>query len=89
MKYVYEINLFRYWARRMKNNEAAKKSRDMRSKREKIIFEENMRLETMVKELRAENDSLNTENKELQLKLGIILDENVRLKSLISDEDEK
>ena len=73
----------------MKNNEAAKKSRDMRIKREKIIFEENMRLETMVKELRAENDSLNTENKELQLKLGIILDENVRLKSLISDEDEK
>ena len=35
----------RYWARRLKNNEAAKKSRDMRIKREKVIFEENIRLE--------------------------------------------
>ena len=41
----------RYWARRLKNNEAAKKSRDMRIKREKVIFEENMRLENMVKDL--------------------------------------
>jgi hypothetical protein len=27
----------RYWARRLKNNEAAKRSRDMRIKREKVI----------------------------------------------------
>merc|ERR1712012_1541968 len=73
----------KYWARRLKNNEAAKKSRDMRTRREKVIFEENMRLESMVKELRNENEALSTENKELQLKLGFILDENVRLQSLI------
>lgn len=73
----------KYWARRLKNNEAAKKSRDMRIRREKVIFEENMRLESMVKELRNENEALSTENKELQLKLGFILDENVRLQSLI------
>ena len=73
----------KYWARRLKNNEAAKKSRDMRIRREKVIFEENMRLESMVKELRTENEALSTENKELQLKLGFILDENVRLQSLI------
>jgi hypothetical protein len=75
----------KYWARRLKNNEAAKKSRDMRIKREKVIFEENIRLETMVKELRSENENLLTENKELHLKLGLILDENARLKSIMSD----
>lgn len=75
----------RYWARRLKNNEAAKKSRDMRIRREKVIFEENMRLENMVKELRADNDSYITENKELHLKLGIILDENARLKSMLQE----
>lgn len=73
----------KYWARRLKNNEAAKKSRDMRIKREKVIFEENIRLETMVKELRSENENLVTENKELHLKLGLILDENARLKSMM------
>jgi len=77
----------KYWARRLKNNEAAKKSRDMRIRREKVIFEENMRLETMVKDLRSENESLSTENKELQLKLGLILDENVRLKSLLQHKE--
>merc|ERR1711997_1175073 len=51
----------RYWARRLKNNEAAKKSRDMRIKREKVIFEENVRLENMVKDLRSDNDSYITE----------------------------
>merc|ERR1712226_1649726 len=30
----------KYWARRLKNNEAAKRSRDMRIKREKDVFEE-------------------------------------------------
>jgi len=75
----------RYWARRLKNNEAAKKSRDMRIKREKVIFEENVRLETIMKELKAENDSLSTENKELHLKLGFILEENAHLKSLIQE----
>ena len=76
----------RYWARRLKNNEAAKKSRDMRIKREKVIFEENMRLENMVKDLQSENNILSTENKELHLKLGLILDENARLKSLMTAE---
>ena len=75
----------RYWARRLKNNEAAKKSRDMRIRREKVIFEENVRLENMVKELRADNDSYITENKELHLKLGIILDENARLKAMLQE----
>merc|ERR1711997_1433460 len=75
----------RYWARRLKNNEAAKKSRDMRIKREKVIFEENVRLENMIKDLKNENDSYSTENKELHLKLEFILDENARLKSIIND----
>jgi leukemia factor-related protein len=77
----------RYWARRLKNNEAAKKSRDMRTKREKVIVEENMRLENMAKELQSENNILSTENKELHLKLGLILDENARLKSLMTAEN--
>jgi len=75
----------RYWARRLKNNEAAKKSRDMRIKREKVIFEENVRLENMVKDLQRDNDGYCTENKELHLKLGIILDENARLKALLQE----
>ena len=75
----------RYWARRLKNNEAAKKSRDMRIKREKVIFEENMRLENIIKELRADNNSYITENKELHLKLGIILEENARLKAFLQE----
>jgi len=79
----------RYWARRLKNNEAAKKSRDMRIKREKVIFEENMRLEKMAKDLQAENESYMTENKELHLKMGIILDENVRLKAMLRHYEER
>ena len=44
----------KYWARRMKNNEAAKRSRDMRIKREKVVFEENSRLEQQNRDLRSE-----------------------------------
>ncbi len=77
----------KYWARRMKNNEAAKRSRDMRIRREKVIFEENLRLESLVRELRGENDRLGTENKELHLKLDFILDENARLKGLVQAQD--
>ena len=44
----------KYWARRMKNNEAAKRSRDMRIKREKVVFEENSRLEQDNREMRTE-----------------------------------
>jgi leukemia factor-related protein len=44
----------KYWARRMKNNEAAKRSRDMRIKREKVVFEENSRLEQDNRDLRTE-----------------------------------
>jgi len=75
----------RYWARRLKNNEAAKKSRDMRIKREKVIFEENVRLETIIKDLKNDNDSYSTENKELQLRLDFVMDENARLKNIVHD----
>ena len=51
---------FRYWARRLKNNQAAKRSRDMRIQREKIIFDENSRLEGQNKELRRDVDQLTT-----------------------------
>ena len=44
----------KYWARRVKNNEAAKRSRDMRIKREKVVFEENSRLEQDNREMRTE-----------------------------------
>ena len=44
----------KYWARRMKNNEAAKRSRDMRIKREKVVFEENSRLESDNRDMRSE-----------------------------------
>jgi hypothetical protein len=57
----------------------------MRIKREKVIFEENVRLENMIKELKNDNDSYATENKELQLKLEFVLDENARLKNMIND----
>jgi hypothetical protein len=38
----------------MKNNEAAKRSRDMRIKREKVVFEENSRLDQDNREMRTE-----------------------------------
>lgn len=73
----------RYWARRLKNNQAAKRSRDMRIQREKIIFDENSRLENDNKELRRDVDQLTTDNKELRLKMDFILEENERLKAVI------
>jgi len=73
----------RYWARRLKNNQAAKRSRDMRIQREKIIFDENSRLEGQNKELRRDVDQLTTDNKELRLKMDFILEENERLKAII------
>ncbi len=72
------LSLNRYWARRLKNNEAAKRSRDMRIKREKVVFEENQRLEKENADLRTDIDRLATDNKELHLKLDIIMDENTR-----------
>ena len=39
----------------------------------------------MVNELKSENENLSTENKELHLKLGLILEENARLKSLFNE----
>merc|ERR1719414_1933820 len=59
----------RYWTRRLKNNEAAKRSRDMRIKRERVVFEENQRLEN--------------KNKELRLKMDIVMEDNARLKNLL------
>ncbi|TRY80012.1 hypothetical protein TCAL_06579 [Tigriopus californicus] len=73
----------RYWARRHKNNEAAKRSRDMRIKREKVVFEENSRLEKITVDLKSDLDRLATENKELHLKMDLILGENSRLKSIL------
>ena len=73
----------RYWARRLKNNEAAKRSRDMRIQREKIIFDENNRLENTIKELKTDQEKLTTENKELKLKMQFILEENARLQDII------
>ena len=73
----------RYWTRRLKNNEAAKRSRDMRIKRERVVFEENQRLENMNKELRLEMDKFITENKELRLKMDIVMEDNARLKNLL------
>ena len=73
----------RYWARRLKNNEAAKRSRDMRIQREKIIFDENQQLEALVKELKSDKEQLTTENKELKLKMEFILEENARLQDII------
>ena len=73
----------RYWARRLKNNEAAKRSRDMRIQREKIIFDENNKLENQVKELTTDREKLTTENKELKLKMQFILEENARLQDII------
>merc|ERR1712110_257307 len=73
----------RYWARRIKNNEAAKRSRDMRIQREKVIFDENSRLENAVKDLKTDQEKLTTENKELKLKMSFILEENARLQDII------
>ena len=73
----------RYWARRLKNNEAAKRSRDMRIQREKLIFDENSKLENDNKELKAEAEVMLTENKELRLKMSFILEENARLQDII------
>ena len=73
----------RYWARRIKNNEAAKRSRDMRIQREKVIFDENSRLENAVKDLKSDQEKLTTENKELKLKMSFILEENARLQDII------
>eukprot|EP00096_Caligus_rogercresseyi_P000119 TRINITY_DN1031_c0_g1_i2.p1 TRINITY_DN1031_c0_g1~~TRINITY_DN1031_c0_g1_i2.p1 ORF type:complete len:151 (+),score=66.36 TRINITY_DN1031_c0_g1_i2:325-777(+) len=74
----------RYWARRLKNNEAAKRSRDMRIMRERVIFEENARLERLAGDLRAELERVSMDNKELTLKMGLVLEENSRLKALLS-----
>ena len=57
----------------------------MRIKREKVIFEENVRLETIIKDLKNDNDSYSTENKELQLRLDFVMDENARLKHIVND----
>ena len=65
------------------DNEAAKKSSDMGIIREEVIFEEIVRLEIMIKDLKDDNNSYSTENKELQLKLGVILDENARLRNIL------
>lgn len=73
----------RYWARRLKNNEAAKRSRDMRIKREKVVFEENSRLEKLNQDLQTDMERMATENKELHLKLDIIMEENMRIKSVL------
>jgi dynactin complex subunit len=49
-----------------------------------VIFEENSRLEEILSEQKAEMDRLSTENKELHLKMDIILEENRRLKAILN-----
>ena len=52
--------------------------------REEVIFEEIVCLENMIKNLKDDNNSYSTENKELQLKLGVILDENAAAPQILS-----
>ena len=66
-----------------------KKRRDMRIiEREKVLFEEIVRLENMVKDLKNDNNSYSTENKELQLRLDFVLDENARLRNILRHRDQ-
>lgn len=55
----------------------------MRIRRERVVFDENRRLEGTIKELREDLDRVATENKELHLKMDIVMEENSRLKALL------
>ncbi len=48
-----------------------------------LVFDENARLEKNLLDTRAEAERLSTENKELHLKMDLIMEENNRLKSLL------
>ena len=50
----------------------------MRIKREKVIFEQNQALEREREQLKHDMDSVATENKELHLKMDILMEENNR-----------
>lgn len=55
----------------------------MRIRREKMIFDQNSRLESINNQLQSDNDSLMMENKELKLKMEFIMEENLRLQEII------
>ena len=65
-----------------------KKRSDMRIQREKVLIEEIVRQENMIKDLKNDNDSYSTENKELQLRLNFVLDENARLSNILRHRDQ-
>ena len=75
--------------RKISHDESLWKKRcDMRIKREKVLFEEIVRLENMNKDLKNDNNSYSTENKELQLRLDFVLDENARLSNILRHRDQ-
>ena len=65
-----------------------KKRSDMRIKREKVLIKEIVRQENVIKDLKNDNGSYSTENKELQLKLDFVLDENARLRNILRHRDQ-
>ena len=65
-----------------------KKRSDMRIKREMVLIKEIVRQENVIKDLKNDNDSYFTENKELQLKLDFVLDENARLRNILRHRDQ-
>ena len=65
-----------------------KKRSDMRIKREMVLIKEIVRQENVIKDLKNDNGSYSTENKELQLKLDFVLDENARLRNILRHRDQ-
>ena len=65
-----------------------KKRSDMRIKRENVLIKEIVRMENVIEDLKNDNGSYSTENKELQLKLDFVLDENARLRNILRHRDQ-
>ena len=65
-----------------------KKRSDMRIKREMVLIKEIVRQENVIKDLKNDNGSYSTENKELQLRLAFVLDENARLRNILRHRDQ-
>ena len=66
-----------------------KKRSDMRIKREMVLIKEIVRQENVIKDLKNDNGSYSTENKELQLRLAFVLDENARLRNILRHRDQE
>ena len=65
-----------------------KKRSDMRIKRENVLIKEIVRMENVIEDLKNDNGSYSTENKELQLRLDFVLDENARLRNILRHRDQ-